>query len=314
MHITIFYCCSRLPIEGYGGAERVVVGLVHGLAELGHRVTLIAPAGSSVPPATLVPLSPKGFDIKNFDVTPLLPSGTDILHSFSMLRVPPDLPNVWTLEGNLRPEQTAPPNTIFVSADHARRSGRTAFIYNGVDPSELLYRSEKSDYDLFLGRLHHIKGYHWAIEGAKRARRKLVVAGGWRPSMSRWVKFVGSVDGAVKAEWLAGARCLWMPALWEEPCALTLLESLMSGTPILGTRRGCLPEIISDDVGVTVDTLDEMVDRVAEIDRKDPTVCRARALKNFSHRVMSEEYVRFYRHFLSTGMLPEGRAAVSAEQ
>ena len=313
MHIAIFYCCARLPVEGYGGTERAVVGLVRGLAELGHRVTLIAPPGSSVPPATLVPLPAKDKDIRTLNVMPFIPADADVLHSFSLLHNPPEIPHVWTLEGNLREGQTAPPNTIFVSADHARRYGSTAFVYNGVDPADLVFRREKSDYDLFLGRLHQIKGYHWAIEGAKRTRRKLVVAGGWRPSMSRWVKFVGSVDGAVKAEWLAGARLLWMPALWDEPCAVVLLEALMSGTPILGTRRGCLPEIISPDVGVTGDSLDELVDLLPEAEKRAPDARHARALRYFSNRVMAEEYLRFYQHFLTTGSLAEGRLASGSE-
>ena len=65
--------------------------------------------------------------------------------------------------------------------------------------------------------------------------------------------------GARKAELLAGARCLWMPALWEEPFGLTLIEALASGTPVLGNQRGALPEIISAEVGRLGDTLDELV-------------------------------------------------------
>ncbi len=100
------------------------------------------------------------------------------------------------------------------------------------------FRREKDDYDLFLGRLHRAKGYRLAVEGAKRTRRRLLVAGGWRPSLSRWVRYIGKVGGDRKAALLAGARVLWMPAQWEEPCGNTILEALVSGTPVLGTRRG----------------------------------------------------------------------------
>ena len=37
--------------------------------------------------------------------------------------------------------------------------------------------------DLFLGRLHTVKGWDWAVRGARLAGRSLVVAGGWRPSI-----------------------------------------------------------------------------------------------------------------------------------
>ncbi|MDH4347544.1 MAG: glycosyltransferase, partial [Gemmatimonadota bacterium] len=47
MRVTLLHH-TQLPVKGYGGTERVVVALARGLAELGHRVTLIAPAGTAV--------------------------------------------------------------------------------------------------------------------------------------------------------------------------------------------------------------------------------------------------------------------------
>jgi len=309
MHIAL-YTHSRLPVEGYGGTQRVVVWLARGLVELGHRVTLLAPAGSRVPEAELVPLDPREILQAGFDLTPLLPASVEILHAHGPVRVPPDHPHVFTLHGNLRPERIPPRNTIFVSADHARRHGGTAFVYNGVDPAEFAFRPDKADYDLFLGRFRTAKGYRWAVQGAKRSGRPIVLAGGWRPSLSRRVRFVGSVDGARKAALLAGARCLWMPALWDEPFGLTLVEAMMSGTPVLGTRRGALPEVVSHEVGALGDTLDELVALRSSIERCDPQACRGRAERWFSHTIMAQEYVRMYRHYLTASELPEGRVAV----
>jgi glycosyltransferase involved in cell wall biosynthesis len=100
-----------------------------------------------------------------------------------------------------------------------------------------------------------------------------------------------------------------MPALWDEPFGLTLAEALMSGTPVIGTRRGSLPEIVSPEVGGLGDDLDQLVAVAERIHEIDPAACRARAERHFSHRVMAEEYARFYRHFVETGALPEGRRA-----
>ena len=308
MHIAL-YTHSRLPVEGYGGTQRVVVWLARGLVELGHRVTLLAPSGSRVPEAHLVPLDPKAILQAGFDLTPLLPDSVDLLHAHGPVRVPPAHPHVFTLHGNLRAERIPPPNTIFVSADHARRHGGAAFVYNGVDPSEFVFRREKAEYDLFLGRLHRIKGYRWAIEGAQRSGRRIVVAGGWRPSFSRRVRYAGSVKGQAKAELLAGAGCLWMPALWDEPFGLTLVEAMVSGTPVLGTTRGALPEVVSSEVGALGDTLDELVALRSSIARCDPHACRRRAERWFSHTTMAEGYLRMYRHYLRTNELPQGQLA-----
>src|SRR6185436_20141047 len=58
MHVALYFH-DRLPVKGYGGTQRVVVWLARGLAQLGHRVSLIAGAGSKVPEATLIPLALK---------------------------------------------------------------------------------------------------------------------------------------------------------------------------------------------------------------------------------------------------------------
>ncbi len=302
---------TALPVQGYGGTERVVVSLVRGLAALGHEVTLLAPPGTRIPEARLVTVPQARLRDPTLDLTPLIPAGTEILHAFYPLRVPPGVPWVWTLQGTTKPGAVRPPNTIYVSADHATRHGSTAFVYNGLDPADLQFRATKDDYDLFLGRLHSSKGYQWAIAGAKLAERKLVVAGGWRPSLSRFVKFVGTVDGAEKATLLAGARLMWMPALWDEPFGLTLIESLWSGTPVLGTRRGSLAEVLAPDVAGQGDTLEELIALLPTMAAKDPAACRARAERWFSHLTLAEGYVRMYRAFLATGVLPAGVRAES---
>jgi len=304
MHIAVYFH-KRLPVRGYGGTQRVIVWLVRGLVEAGHRVTLLAAPGSRVAEASVVPVAPQRGAAPDLDAH--LPPGVDLLHSHGLLSPPPRCPHVSTLHGNLRPGQVATPTTILLSADHARRHDSQAFVHNGIDPADYRFRAGKSSYDLFLGRLHRIKGYHWAIDGARRAGRRLVLAGGWRPSLRRGVRFVGEVGGERKTEWLAGAACLWMPALWDEPFGLTLLEALASGTPVLGTRRGALPEVVGPEVGRLGDTLDDLVSLRPELDRIDPYACRSWVERWFTHRAMAEGYLRMYRHYLTTGALPPGR-------
>lgn len=297
---------TRLPVEGYGGTERVVVALATGLTELGHAVTLLAPPGTAVPGVTHVPVPSRQLHDPATDLTPYLPAGTEVLHAFYPLRVAPAVPHVWTLQGSTKPGVTRPANTIYVSADHAARHGSASFVYNGLDPAGFRYQARKGDYDLFLGRLHTVKGWRWAVEGARRAGRRLVVAGGWRPTFSRSLRFVGTVGGAKKAALLAGAQLLWMPALWDEPFGLTLIEALWSGTPVLATRRGALPEVLAPDVAAFGDSLEELVAAIPEASTRDPAACRGRAERWFSHVRMAGEYVRFYQAWLATGVLPAG--------
>jgi glycosyltransferase involved in cell wall biosynthesis len=101
-----------------------------------------------------------------------------------------------------------------------------------------------------------------------------------------------------------------MPALWDEPFGLTLIEAMASGTPVLGTRRGALPEIVGSTVGRLGDTLDELVSLRPALDTVDPADCRAWVEQYFTHHVMAEEYVRMFRAYIATGVLPPGKTLV----
>lgn len=309
MHVALFFP-ARLPVPKYGGSERVVVNLARGLAARGHRVSLLAGAGSEVPEATLVPVPvPEGAG-QEFSLAPYVPAGCDVLVANIPLHRPPaDARWVEVLHGNLRPGTPHLPNRIYVSADHARRHGGTCWVHNGVDPSELIFSPKKRDFDLFLGRLHAVKGYHWAIAAAKQTGRPLRIAGAWRPSLDPRVRYLGSVGGAEKARLLADARLLWMPALWDEPFGMTLIEAMGSGTPVLGTRRGALPEVVTPDVGRLGTTLDELIALAPECAALDPEAGRRRFEKHFTHHAMAAEYERVLMEFVRTGVLPGGRRA-----
>jgi glycosyltransferase involved in cell wall biosynthesis len=242
-----------------------------------------------------------------------VPPAADLLHSHVPLQTSPAVPHLFTWHGNARRGEPLPPNVVFLSADHARRHGRTAFVYNGLDPAAYRVSPTKQDYHLFIGRLRTAKGWPWAIEGARRAGRRIILAGGWRPTFRRGVRFVGVVDGERKARLLAEARCLWMPAQWPEPFGLTLIEALASGTPVVGTRLGSLPEIVDGETGGLGNTLDELVALVPSVERLAPDACRGRVERFFTHRTMAEGYLRMYAEYVRTGTLPPGEpAAVTA--
>ncbi len=303
MHVALIHH-RRLPVDGYGGTERVVVWLARGLAELGHTVTVLAPAGSRVPEARVIGLPPRQLGDPELDPRPLLPAGIDVVHAHRPLRPRDGLPLLWTMHG-IPTGGAYPPNLVALSADHARRTGAAAFVYNGLDPDEYRFEAGKGDFDLFLGRLHSAKGWQWAVEGARQAGRQLTVAGGWRPTLRRGLRMVGEVSGARKRDLLAEAACLWMPAQWDEPFGLTLIEALVSGTPVLGTRRGALPEIVTPAVGALGDTLEQLVALRPTLARIDPEACRRLVLERFTHRRMAEDYVAVYRRVAGSGTVKQ---------
>src|SRR5258705_614 len=174
MHVVVA-SHHRLPVEGYGGPQRVVVALVRGLAALGHRVTLLAQPGTKVAEAAkIVEVAPRLLKDSGADLKKFIPDGVDILHAhFSLKQGPKGVPFVQTLHSNWKPDTPLPPNTIFLSRDHAKRHGSTTFVHNGLDPAEYIFRHRKEKWDLFLGKLHRDRGYQWAVDAAQRTGRQL---------------------------------------------------------------------------------------------------------------------------------------------
>ena len=99
---------------------------------------------------------------------------------------------------------------------------------------------------------------------------------------------------------------MWAPAQWDEPFGLTTIEALFSGTPVLGTRRGALPEVVSPTVGALGDSLDELIAARPLLETRTAAACRAHAERYFSHGVMAAAYVRMYVGLLEQGTLPAG--------
>lgn len=121
-----------------------------------------------------------------------------------------------------------------------------------------------------------------------------------RPQLIRGrIEFVGAQRGPAKLRLLASARALLMPISWDEPFGLAAVEALACGTPVIGFRRGALPEIVDDGVtGFLVDdeaSLATALDRVVEL---DPADCRRAASERFSAAAMARGYVQLYERML----------------
>jgi len=299
MHIA-HVCPWRVPVSLYGGSERIVYWQAKAQAKLGgHRVTLLALPSSSCPGVEVVAV-PREARFEDY-----LPPDIEVVNLHGMGWDEAKLPHVITTQGNAPIELEFSPHKIFVSRNHAERAHARAFVYNGVDPEEYIFRNTKDDYILFLSKVsRRSKGIDVALRLARRLRFRLVVAGGRRFDLRKtgglWdslrgdVHFVGEVGGRRKAELLAGARALLFPIQWEEPFGIVVAEALISGTPVITTPRGSMPELVTPDVGFLCRDETEMEDAIHRIGEISPAACRARALSHFTSDVCAEKYLRYY--------------------
>ncbi|HST01016.1 MAG TPA: glycosyltransferase, partial [Usitatibacter sp.] len=79
-------------------------------------------------------------------------------------------------------------------------------------------------------------------------------------------------------------------------------ESMACGTPVVAFRNGSVPEIIDNGTtGWIVETEDEAVRALQELDGFDRHACRMRFEERFSASRMARDYVGVYRSLLARG-------------
>jgi glycosyltransferase involved in cell wall biosynthesis len=169
----------------------------------------------------------------------------------------------------------------------------------------------------FLGRIARIKGVHTAIEVARRTDRRLIIAGNVPDSQKEksyfeaeikpeldgdQIRFIGPVCDEEKNRYLGQAAALLMPIEWDEPFGIVMAEAMACGTPVIGRRRGAVPEVIkSGETGFLFDTIDEAVEAVEHIDAIDRRACWRRCKRLFSAQVLVDAYETLYKHFAFGG-------------
>jgi glycosyltransferase involved in cell wall biosynthesis len=186
--------------------------------------------------------------------------------------------------------------------------------------------ADKGAHVLVLGRINAGKGQDLAARLAHRHGFDLVLAGpvgpfhrpeeltagddtatAQNPDVRFWrehvaphvdgvrVRWVGTVSGRARDDLIATARASLFPLRWEEPGGTAVVESLALGTPVVGTARGCLPELITHgDTGLLTVHEEELGDLIAAAGTVDPARCRAEAALRFTPAVMAREYLRLY--------------------
>jgi glycosyltransferase involved in cell wall biosynthesis len=186
-------------------------------------------------------------------------------------------------------------------------------IYNGVDVNNYqLNTIVPADAPLvFLGRIQKEKGTAIAIEVAQRTGHKLVIAGNIpneahhqlyfneqvKPAIDNGtVTYIGPVNDVQKNELLRNAAALLMPVLWDEPFGIVMVEALACGTPVIGFRRGAIPEVVSNGVnGFVCDNTTEMITAVGQLDKIERQKCRDVAVEKFSSTVLARQYEALYQ-------------------
>ncbi|WP_229675042.1 glycosyltransferase family 4 protein [Terrabacter tumescens] len=328
-----------VPPQGYGGAESVIAGLVDRLVARGHHVILFA-AGTrgtaaqefvrtwETPAAAQLTLALPEV-VHAARVEALLRAHTvDIIHDHTLAGPltagARRSPTIVTVHGTMddlaevyRPLGSA---VSLVAVSHAQRSRApdlnwVATVHNGIDVDSFPYREDKDDYVLFLGRFHPQKAPHLAVQAARRAGVRIILAGKCTeevehdyyrdelaPVLGPDAVEVGVADPALKRRLLAGARCLVFPIRWEEPFGLVMVEAMACGTPVVALARGAAPEVIAQGrTGFVLDRPEQLAGAITDCASLEPADCRRHVSSRFSLDAMATGYENAYRRVLARG-------------
>ena len=292
---------APIPVEKYGGTERVIWDLGKTLATWGHQVTFLVPAGSTCDFAKVQHIDPQ----KNWNEQ--IPQKTDIAHFQFNPEMELDYPFLMTEHGHSNKLISLPKNTVFLSRKHAQCYGSAAFVYNGLDWASYgaVDFSQKRKHYHFLGKAaRRLKNVRGAIHVAQLARVGLDVLGGERFSLRggfRWtlspkIHFHGMVGGKEKLQLLNSSRGLVFPVRWHEPFGLAIIESMYFGCPVFATPYGALPELVPAECGLLSARAGDLAEAIAT-GQYDARACHAQALK-FNAGNMGLNYLRVYERIL----------------
>jgi glycosyltransferase involved in cell wall biosynthesis len=326
-----------VPPELYGGIERIVDLLARGLSERGHGVTLLAHPDSHTAGRLWPYPGRQSQDLwdtvqNTLHVGKLAFNAPDVVHSFGRLAylaplLPLRIPKLMSYQRHVTTSRvrwamrlSRRGSMLFTGcSDHIAAEiqpyapART--VYNGVplDTYDFVPSVPEDAPLLFLGRIARIKGTHRAVEVARRTGRALIIAGNVPDDETDYferevqphldgeqIRHVGPVDDEEKNGLLGRAAAFLMPIEWEEPFGIVMAEAMACGTPVIGTRRGSVPEVVTEgETGFVCDAEDDMVKAVRRIDELSRRACRERCEQHFSARAIVDAYERLYRRHAS---------------
>ncbi|UCG56026.1 MAG: glycosyltransferase family 4 protein [Phycisphaerales bacterium] len=319
----------RTPPRAYGAWETVASNITEGLVARGYKNVTLFATRESVTDAKLIGFVDRGYEEEPSDI-PLVSTCLhiskvmeradefDLIHNnfdYLPLTYLPFIktPMLTTIHGFSDPDILRVyhdhKDTYYVSisdADRDKDLPYLATVYNGIDLSNLTFRETPGQKLVHYGRIHNDKGTHLAIEVAKKCGMDLIIAGIIqeqayfnnliKPHLNHSsIQYIGPVNPVQRDALLKEAYATIHLNTIPERFGLVMAESMAAGVPVIAMDLGSCREVIADkETGYLVNSVDEAVEAVGEIDKIDRKKCLQRVQDNFTIDRMVAGYEKVY--------------------
>lgn len=319
----------RTPPRAYGAWETVVSNITEGLVSRGWDVTLFATA-DSVTTAKLSATVSKGYEeddsvdprvVSCLHVSEVFEHATefDLIHNhfdylpltYSRLVSTPVLTTIHGFSSpQIMPVYYKYKDNYYVSisdSDRVEGLNYLATVYNGVNLLDFTFTESPGDALLAYGRIHPEKGFHLAIDVAKKSGRSLVMAGYVQdrryfeeeivPHLDgEDIRYVGTVSVRGRDELLKEAYAVLHLNTIPERFGLVMAESMAAGVPVIAMDLGSCREVVAEGVtGFLVKDVEQAVEAVEKIPQVSRQACRMKVEEKFSQETMVRGYEEVYR-------------------
>jgi glycosyltransferase involved in cell wall biosynthesis len=207
------------------------------------------------------------------------------------------------------------PISEFQGEEHRGLMNLEQVIHHGVDVEDYPFERApgERDYLFSIGRITRDKGQDIAIRVARTTGARLVIAGNVQnkaKDRAFFEELEPSIDLLANADsplaggeyWYLHARATLFPIQWGEPFGLVLIESMACGTPVIALCKGSVPEIVvHGKTGFVVDSVEEMIGGVKDLDCIVRADCRSHVQESFSVTAMARKYAALYRRIMERG-------------
>lgn len=153
----------------------------------------------------------------------------------------------------------------------------------------------------FVGRLIDIKGAGVVVDAAEKSDKKIFFAIAGTGPMEEYLRkrcerientiFLGKIDNKKLNIYYSAADVFIVPSQYEEAFGRVILEALSCGIPVVASKKGGVPEVIDETVGMLIEPTAENIANNIKYLYENPDIlksmadnCRKYAVRRFSDK------------------------------